>query len=60
MTNKLNHGENYSTLVIHSTDNSFGFGYRKNNDLESDELFVKKFDNDLVSIKGALTRHQSC
>ena len=49
MTNKLNHGENYSTLVIHSTDNSFGFGYRKNNDLESDELFIKKFDNDLCN-----------
>ena len=49
MINKLNHGENYSTLVIHSTDNSFGFGYRKNNDLESDELFIKKFDNDLCN-----------
>ena len=49
MTNKLNHGENYSTLVIHSTDNTFGFGYRKNNDLESDELFIKKFDNDLCN-----------
>ena len=49
MTNKLNHGENYSTLVIHSTDSSFGFGYRKNNDLESDELFIKKFDNDLCN-----------
>ena len=49
MTNKLKHGENYSTLVIHSTDNSFGFGYRKNNDLESDELFIKKFDNDLCN-----------
>ena len=49
MTNKLNYGENYSTLVIHSTDNSFGFGYRKNNDLESDELFIKKFDNDLCN-----------
>ena len=49
MSNKLNHGENYSTLVIHSTDNSFGFGYRKNNDLESDELFIKKFDNDLCN-----------
>ena len=49
MTNKLNHGENNSTLVIHSTDNSFGFGYRKNNDLESDELFIKKFDNDLCN-----------
>jgi len=49
MTNKLNQGENYSTLVIHSTDNSFGFGYRKNNDLESDELFIKRFDNDLCN-----------
>ena len=49
MINKLNHGENCSTLVIHSTDNSFGFGYRKNNDQESDELFIKKFDNDLCN-----------
>ncbi len=49
MTNKGNHRENYSTLVIHSTDNSFGFGYRKNNDVESDELFIKKFDNDLCN-----------
>ena len=49
MTNKRNHRENYSTLVIHSTDNSFGFGYRKNNDLESDELFIKKFDNNLCN-----------
>ncbi len=49
MTNKPNHGENYSTLVIHSTDNSFGFGYRKNNNLESDELFIKKFDNNLCN-----------
>ena len=49
MTNILNREENYSTLVIHSTDNTFGFGYRKNNDLESDELFIKKFDNDLCN-----------
>ena len=40
---------NYPTLVIHSTDNSFGFGYRKNNKLESDELFIKKFENDLCN-----------
>ena len=33
--------------MIHSTDNSFGFGFRKKNTLESDELFIKKFDNDL-------------
>ena len=49
MTNKLNQGENYSTLVIHSTDNSFCFGYRKNNNLESDKFFIKKFDNDLCN-----------
>ena len=49
MTNKLKQRENYPTLVIHSTDNSFGFGYRKNNNLKSDELFIKKFDNDLCN-----------
>ena len=49
MTNKLKQRENYLTLVIHSTDNSFGFGYRKNNNFESDELFIKKFDNDLCN-----------
>ena len=49
MTNKFKQRENNPTLVIHSTDNSFGFGYRKNNTLESDELFIKKFDNDLCN-----------
>ena len=49
MKNKLEKSENYPTLVIHSTDNSFGFGYRKNNNLKSDELFIKKFDNDLCN-----------
>ncbi len=49
MTNKLKQRENYPTLVIHSTDSSFGFGYRKNNNLESDQLFIKKFDNDLCN-----------
>ena len=39
----------YLTLVIHSTDSSFGFGYRKNNNPQSDELFIKKFDNDLCN-----------
>ena len=48
---KYNHEErqNYPTLAIHSTDHSFGFGYRKNNDFVSDELFIKKFDNDLCN-----------
>jgi len=49
MTNKLKQRGNYPILVIHSTDNSFGFGYRKNNTKESDELFIKKFDNDLCN-----------
>ena len=49
MTNKLKLRKNYATLVIHSTDNSFGFGYRKNNNLESDELFITIFDNDLCN-----------
>ena len=40
----------YPTLVIHSTDNSFGFGYRKSNKIEFDELFIKKFDKDLCNI----------
>ena len=49
MTHHLKRRQNYDTLVIHSTDNSFGFGYRKNNNPESDELFIKKFDNDLCN-----------
>ncbi len=49
MTNNLKTRENYPTLAIHSTDNSFGFGYRKNNNLESDGLFIKKFDNNLCN-----------
>ena len=49
MTNKLKQKENYPILVIHSTDNSFGFGYRKNKNPASDELFIKKFDNDLCN-----------
>ena len=49
MTNKLKQRENYPTLVIHSTDNSLCLGYRKSNNLESDEFFIKKFDNDLCN-----------
>ena len=49
MTNKFKQRESNPTLVIHSTDNSFGFGYRKSNNLEIDELFIKKFDNDLCN-----------
>ncbi len=41
--------QNHHSLVIHSTDNSFGFGHRKNNKRDSDELFIKNFDNDLCN-----------
>ena len=49
MTNKFKQRENNRILVIHSTDNSFGFGYRKNNNHKSDEFFINKFDNDLCN-----------
>ena len=49
MTHYLERIKNYHILAIHSTDNSFGFGYRKNSNLESDKLFIKKFDNDLCN-----------
>ena len=41
--------QNYNTLVIHSTDTSFGFGFRINNDARSDNLFIKEFDKDLCN-----------
>ena len=49
MTHYLERIKNYNILVIHSTDNSFGFGYRKNNKINSDKLFIKQFDNDLCN-----------
>ena len=49
MTHNIKLRQDYPILVIHSTDNSFGFGYRKKNSLESDELIIKKFENDLCN-----------
>ena len=49
MTHNCKQKESHHTLVIHSTDNSFGFGYRKNNNHKSDEFFINKFDNDLCN-----------
>ena len=40
---------NQLTLAIHSTDNSFGFAYRENNNQLSDNFFVKKFEKDLCN-----------
>tara|TARA_Y100000813_G_C24126086_1_gene335198 strand:+ start:236 stop:889 length:654 start_codon:yes stop_codon:yes gene_type:complete len=36
-------------LAIHGTDQSFGFASRKNNNVESDTFFIKKFDKDLCN-----------
>ena len=49
MTFNIKRRLNYPALGIHSTDNSFCFGYRKSNDIESEELFVKQFDYDLCN-----------
>jgi len=49
MTHNLEQIKNSHLLVIHSTNDSFGFGYRKNNKIDSDKLFIKKFDNDLCN-----------
>ena len=49
MTDNLKGIQNYHTLVIHSTDNSFSFGYRRNNNIDSDRFFIKQFDNDLCN-----------
>ena len=49
MTNYLKRVQNCHILAIHSTDNAFGFGYRKNNNIDSDKLFIKKFDKDLCN-----------
>ena len=40
---------NQLTLAIHSTDKSFGFAYRENNNDLSDNFFVKKFEKDLCN-----------
>ena len=47
MSHNLEQRENLPILAIHSTDNSFGFGYRKYKNTENDELFIKEFDKDL-------------
>ena len=40
---------NKFTLAIHSTDNSYCFAIRKNNDLKSDRVLIKKFEQDLCN-----------
>ncbi len=40
---------NKLTLAIHSTDDSFGFACRENNNALSDTFFTKKFEKDLCN-----------
>ena len=49
MTHYLKRIQNYNTLVLHSTDNSFCFGYREKKNIESDKLFTKQLNNDLCN-----------
>jgi tRNA A37 threonylcarbamoyladenosine modification protein TsaB len=49
MPHNLKKRQNFFTLVIHSNDSSFGFGYRKNNDPSLDEFYIKKFDRNLCN-----------
>ena len=49
MSHNLQLRQNFPILVINSTDNSFGFGYRKNNNPGSDKLFIKEFDKNLCN-----------
>ncbi len=46
-----NNCENFNklTLAIHSTDNSFGFAYREDNNDLSDNFFAKRFEKDLCN-----------
>ena len=49
MPQNLNQISDKLTLAIHATDNSFGFAYRKMINDKSDNLFIKRFDNDLCN-----------
>ena len=49
MQNQLTNISNQLTLAIHSTDNTYGFAYRKKSDFDSDNFFINKFDNDLCN-----------
>lgn len=40
---------NKLSLAIHSTDDSFGFAYRENNNTLSENFFTKKFEKDLCN-----------
>lgn len=44
-----NQTSNNLTLAIHSTDISFGFACRENNNDKSDILFIKRIENDLCN-----------
>ena len=45
----LNEISNRLTLAIHSTDSSYGFAYRLNDDDKSDKFFIRNLQNDLCN-----------
>ncbi len=49
MSDDFTKKSNQLTLAIHSTDDSFGFGFRENKKDLSDTFFIKKFDKDLCN-----------
>ena len=49
MSSDFKEKSNHLTLAIHSSDNSFGFAFRENNNDLSDKYFVKKFEKDLCN-----------
>ena len=49
MRHQLKKRQNLPLLVIHSTDKSLGFGYRKNDNFESDQFFIQEFDKNLCN-----------
>ena len=42
MTNNFKTSKDYSSLAMYSTDNTFGFGYRKNNPDKSEQLEITR------------------
>ena len=49
MQNQLTNISNQFTLAIHSTDNTYGFAYRKKSDFDYDNFFINKFDKNNIN-----------
>ena len=49
MLHNLKKASNKLTLAIHSTDDSYGFACRENDNQDSDNFFINEFKNDLCN-----------